>query len=284
MRWELFLGCFNGPRVYRKYRELGAATETSNGTYKSNFLEDQCGFVVGAIETCWTIALYTSPILIINAATRRTILGMSPEFALKLALGVAFVYGGAYLGRGLGRAMNKDYLQFLQTLFTATSQRNEKNVALINNTMRNLRKYDFDFRYWPIDYQWRETDKDGEKIHARRHLPKVQRPADEGFLKRIFLDGLSYAVAPTVAIRLAYPGTLAMIQTAVAPALDQGRTKLVEEMSGRRFKLRTKTGSEIDTMYVDRRNDQKYANGNVLVSILEGIFRETSFSDAWFRF
>lgn len=38
-----------------------------------------------------------------------------------------------------------------------------------------------------------------------------------------------------------------------APVLLQGRTKLVEREEGERFKLKTRDGNEIDSMFVDRR-------------------------------
>lgn len=228
MYWELFLSCFNGPRVYRKYREgnfLVEQQQQPNGIYKTNFLEEHCGFVVGMIETSWSIIFYVSPFLAVSAAYRRTLLGMSPEFALKLALGLAFVYGGAYLGRGLGRAMNKDYLTFLQILFSAKNTSSSSNAgAALTTNLRNLRRYDFDFQHWPIDYRWRDEDKFGEKIHPRKFLPDYETDKEEGTIKKFLMDGLSYAVAHTVGRRMAYPGTLALIQTAVAPALDQGKS------------------------------------------------------------
>ena len=40
---------------------------------------------------------------------------------------------------------------------------------------------------------------------------------------------------------------------------------LVFQKKGIRAKLLTEDGNEIDTMFVDRRNDTRYPNGNILV-------------------
>lgn len=48
----------------------------------------------------------------------------------------------------------------------------------------------------------------------------------------------------------------------------QGRIKLIEEFSGERFKLSTRDGNHIDSIFIDRR--EKHANGRTLVICCEG--------------
>merc|ERR1711976_414414 len=56
----------------------------------------------------------------------------------------------------------------------------------------------------------------------------------------------------------------------MSAVLMQGRAKLVEEKKGMRAKLLAEDGNEIDTMFIDRRNDPNNPNGNILVVCCEG--------------
>lgn len=49
----------------------------------------------------------------------------------------------------------------------------------------------------------------------------------------------------------------------------QGRTKLVEENKGQRFKLKTRDNNEIDTIFVDQRH-KNTTNSKILVICCEG--------------
>lgn len=52
------------------------------------------------------------------------------------------------------------------------------------------------------------------------------------------------------------------------PMLLQGRTKLITEERGKRNKVKTSDGNEIDTVFIDNRN--KSTNGRTLVFCSEG--------------
>lgn len=67
-----------------------------------------------------------------------------------------------------------------------------------------------------------------------------------------------------------YPGSLWILQAGVSTALLDGRSKLVEEKKGKRYKLKSETNNSVDCMFMDRRNDPRYPNGNVLVISCEG--------------
>lgn len=67
-----------------------------------------------------------------------------------------------------------------------------------------------------------------------------------------------------------YPGSLWILQAGVWPALLDGRSKLVEDRKGKRYKLRTSMNHSVDCMFVDRRNNSRYPNGNTLVITCEG--------------
>jgi len=57
--------------------------------------------------------------------------------------------------------------------------------------------------------------------------------------------------------------------------LIQGRRTLIEEENGLRYKVKTKDNNEIDTCFVDNRNNS--ANGKILVICSEGMLIFTSF-------
>jgi len=81
---------------------------------------------------------------------------------------------------------------------------------------------------------------------------------------------LCYFAIHTFGRRLMYPGTLWLLQMGVWPSLLDGRSKLVEERYGKRYKLKTSQNNSVDCMFVDRRNDRHYPNGNILVIACEG--------------
>merc|ERR1719334_2067755 len=172
--------------------------------------------------------------------------------------------------RAIGRLANSDYKRFTTSLHRARQ-----------GQVVDIRRYDFDFWAWPVDFYWNE----GPRGDPRTDVPlKRIYPAEpEGgrtFLGKIIgapWSFMCYAMANTVGYRLLYPGTLGFIQTALHNALLQGRAKLVEERGGRRAKIRTRDGNDIDTMFVDRRNRSTHASaggnpadGQFLVICSEG--------------
>ena len=129
-----------------------------------------------------------------------------------------------------------DYKRFTTTLYRARQ-----------GQVVDIRRYDFDFWAWPVDFYWNE----GPRGDPRTDVPlKRIFPAEpEGgrtFLGKIIgapWSFMCYAMANTVGYRLLYPGTLGFIQTALHNALLQGRAKLVEERGGiYLFIIRLKSG------------------------------------------
>lgn len=82
----------------------------------------------------------------------------------------------------------------------------------------------------------------------------------------------SYFMAHMFGRRLMYPGSLALIQTAMTPYFEQGRTKHVRQRNGVRAKLLAADGNYIDGMFLDRRNKSlgESHRGNKLVICCEG--------------
>jgi len=123
-----------------------------------------------------------------------------------------------------------------------------------------LRHYDFEFSHWPVDFQTPESSGiSGKELTQNRRRVGI---------KGIPCELIAYIMAHTIGRRMLFPGSVALLQNAVDPMLQQGRTSLVEEHRGRRNKLLTSDGNEIDTMFVDRRVDSQL--GETLVICCEG--------------
>ena len=57
---------------------------------------------------------------------------------------------------------------------------------------------------------------------------------------------------PSAGISLVYPGSMGVMRMMLDQHLLEGRTKLILEYGGERFKLRTRDKNDIDTMYVNQ--------------------------------
>ena len=64
---------------------------------------------------------------------------------------------------------------------------------------------------------------------------------------------MSWLMVHSFGIKLVYPGSIGLMQSALAEPLQTGREKLIREKKGVRYKLETIDGSSIDTMFFDRR-------------------------------
>jgi hypothetical protein len=51
-----------------------------------------------------------------------------------------------------------------------------------------------------------------------------------------------------------YPGSVWLLQKAIQNVLIDGRTKLIEEQNGKRYKLLARDSNHIDCLFVDKRN------------------------------
>lgn len=72
-----------------------------------------------------------------------------------------------------------------------------------------------------------------------------------------------------------YPGSMSLIQSYLHEMLVAGRVKLIEEERARRYKVRTVDDNDIDTIFVDNRDQQPstsggISNGRTLVICSEG--------------
>ncbi|GFR31373.1 hypothetical protein TNCT_473981, partial [Trichonephila clavata] len=257
-----FFRCIFGPRVYRLYKN-----ESSQGKdYTGNSLEHYSDGIVKtalfSLSMAWSLGLYTFPLLA-SLMYRRgyfTTEGMITLYKLSSTVGLIFFV--SMFIRGVGRMMNSDYLNFIAAL-DAYKQNKSRDVKF------QMARYDFDFKEWPIDFYWNETLVDQSK--PKTYISKATHK--NGIFDKLTglpCDILSYIAIHTFGRMMIYPGSIGLLNTFLSPILLKGRSKLVEEHNGQRFKLLTKDGNEIDSMFVDRRNNVNFANGNILVICCEG--------------
>ena len=114
-----------------------------------------------------------------------------------------------------------------------------------------LSRFDFDFTQWPIDFRWNDSQMTDNK-KAPQLLSSGRHSRRTIFLS-IPCDIINYLVVTTIGRRMLYPGSVSLLQLAISGALQEGRTKLVEQDSGERYKLLARDNNHIDCMFVDRR-------------------------------
>lgn len=153
------LKCFTGPELYKRYR---IAPDGTPLTYSANFLETSGGTVISLLRGCYHVGIYLSP-FILHSLYRRGLYGSS-ELLMKVGVWATMIYVGATFFRGIGRMVNRDYLEFIAVLNLTQSQPTNESYK------RLLRQYDFDFHHWPLDYGW-QNELNNETVKPRKFLP-----------------------------------------------------------------------------------------------------------------
>ncbi|GFU16528.1 hypothetical protein NPIL_547091 [Nephila pilipes] len=251
-----FFRCVFGPRVYRLYKNESSQGKDYTGNPLEHYSDGIVRTALFSLSMAWSLGLYTSPLLA-SLMYRRgyfTTEGMITLYKLSSTVGLIFFV--SMFIRGVGRIMNSDYLNFVAAL-DAYKQNKSRDIKF------QMAQYDFDFKEWPVDFYWNESVVDQSK--PKTYISKAAR-RNSIFDKVTSLpcDILSYFAIHTFGRMMIYPGSIGLLNTFLSPILLKGRSKLVEEYNGERFKLLTKDGNEIDSMFVDRRNNANFANGNIL--------------------
>ncbi|OQR72476.1 abhydrolase domain-containing protein 16A-like [Tropilaelaps mercedesae] len=253
------LKCISGPRLYRIYK-----TEMSQGKlYEPNCLEAYSDNIVRslgyALSFAWSLAAFTSPV-IAYVLYRRGFCTLEGFYYLsRLASVVVVVWVGTLCLRGVGRCANRDYLKFIAALEEAAT-----NKAA-------LRAFDGDFDAWPVDFSWSDVESSKDK-------PRVVVPprvsGDSGMFLTILRDlplrFIGYLCIHSFGRHMMYPGAVKLFQAAIGPMLLEGRAKLMEQHGATRYKLATRDGNFIDTVFVDRRGLKEAPQGQTLILCCEG--------------
>lgn len=96
--------------------------------------------------------------------------------------------------------------------------------------------YDCQFEAVPVTYEMKESTK---AVLPHSFLTEYCTPG--GLAAHLF------------GRHLIYPGSVQLLKYILSPHLEEGRTNGVIKDGGKRAKIRTQDGNEIDTMFIDRR-------------------------------
>lgn len=172
-------------------------------------------------------------------------------FFTKLGCGACTIVLISLLLRGLGRSNNAMYERFSRALEASS------NTNSSEETVNAVRQFDFDFDCFPINF-FASNQIDDKKSEARSVKVATSAPC------RL----LGYLAIHTFGIKMIYPGSVRLLQSYLHPMLLAGRSKLIEEFNGTRYKLRTVDDNDIDTIFIDNRGLSP--NGGTLVLCSEG--------------
>jgi len=247
-----FLRCLFGPRLLRLNLRQGLVTD-----YEAIAAEQWGDTIITSVSCAARILLYASP-LVLPLAVRQGWVSMTGEGVISLSkflTGLGIVVAGAILLRTLGRLSNPAYTQFIKELANAKKDLTSSGKAVMS-------RYDFDFSAWPVDWDVRSQEGDRSK-------PLLYLSNSEGnSVTKLPMDMLAWLLTHTFGISLVYPGSMSFMKMLVERPLIEGRTKLMLEQGGERFKVATIDGNMIDTMFVDQR--AKNSSGGTLVLCCEG--------------
>lgn len=178
-----------------------------------------------------------------------------PRALFDLGLTLSTLYVLALCLRAYGRAGNAHYLEFVQAFMRAS-----QNFDAQAKTA--LRRFDFDFRAWPVEF-------DAATLTASKSIDPPTSSGAFNSLAYLPHKVSAWLLINTLGLKLIYPGsTRWFLQPMVGPSLTQQRGVLVGKQGGERFKLRTRDGNQIDSMFFDRRPLE--GNGQFLVIVCEG--------------
>jgi len=246
-----FLRCVFGPQLLRLNLRAGLATD-----YQPVTAERWGDSVLFSVSVAAKMLVYASPI-VLPWALRQGWISLTLEgavFVSKFLTGLGIVVAGALVLRTLGRLSNPAYTQFVTVLANAKRDYSAENKKLIS-------QYDFHFSGWPID--WSVLNHTGDPSKPLVYLPSNQTSNWTMWP----MDWLAWLLTHSFGISLVYPGSMGIMKYLVERPLIEGRTKLVLEHGGERFKVETRDGNLIDTMFVDQRSKN---SGSTLVICCEG--------------
>lgn len=251
----IFFKCLNSPSLFMLLRNCW---ERYNPNDFEKFGEN-CLFIILLGSK---LGLYTSPFIML-CLYRRGYLCLDGMMTLtKFSVSVGVILGTSYCIRSYGRCTNPRYTEFYSKL-------DEVKKAPSERTLKNIKNYDFEFESWPVEYEYSQS------LAVPRSQDAASWRSTITSLIKSPCSVIGYMVLHTFGIRMLYPGSTSILNYVLFNVLMDGRKTLIENMNGIRYKLKTKDGNYIDTMFVDKRPrpgsvNQTTSKGNTLVICSEG--------------
>lgn len=237
------------PKLYKEYGD-----GSTHKFYEPGGLEKWGDQIISTLSMMWNISYYTSPLIVTFLYRRGYFVAESITTFGKLTTGIGLLVVISLCMRGIGRSQNKVYSKFIKALETARAN------ATSDEAKNSLRAFDFEFKYWPVDFS--VADKAGDKTKGDTRKTKPF------WMASLPCEVVAYIAIHSFGIRMIYPGSVKLIQSYLQPMLIQGRAKLIEEDHAKRYKLRAIDNNHVDTVFVDNRDVT--TNGKTLVICSEG--------------
>jgi alpha/beta hydrolase fold len=206
----------------------------------------------------FSLAKYSSPIITLYFYKKGYLVTDNISQLMKISTGIGIIVVLSYCIRGFGRSQSETYCRFVKILEETKSNYNEAE------NKKKLRKYDFEFEAWPVDWSMKSID---TKENKSKKTATITPRGSVNWISPCSIA--AYVAIHTFGLKMIYPGSIRLIQKYLHPMLVQGRAKLVLESNATRNKIETVDGNEIDTIFVDNRQT-KSDNGKTLVITAEG--------------
>ncbi|KAG5682428.1 hypothetical protein PVAND_011781 [Polypedilum vanderplanki] len=243
------------PRLFRDYNDGSSLT----AMYNEIGFEKLGGSLLSFCGLFFNFFKYGSPVISFYLYKRGYFSIEHFGYIFKVSTGIGLFVVLSYCIRAFGRSQSDVYKKFINDW----SEAKENPADSLNK--KKLRLYDFEFDKWPIDWSVKHllNDKDNKSIiiHHKDRSSKVNWMSPCSIAAFIAIH--------TFGLKMIYPGSISLINKYLHSILVQGRTRLVKEKKGNRYKIQTIDDNEIDTMFIDNRNT-RYDNGRYLVVCAEG--------------
>lgn len=274
--FKKLLECTFGPRLYSFYKLVGHTVSSStpevlnrSHRYQPNSLESISDNVIRVSKIITSFGVYISPVLLTYLVYKRSVSNsiansLDQNVIAKMFATAISLLIGSFCIRGFARYTNQDYQTFLKVLKDTRS-----NPSVSNK--RILVHFNADFSAYPIDFKCSDArDKRAPATYNKLYMTQAEETSLmlDNFPLKWPLEVIMTLIMKTVGRRLIYPGSLSFLQTLMHPAIESGRSKLIEEHGGVRHKLESYDGNHIDSMFIDRRGSTP--NGDYLVIGCEG--------------
>ncbi|KAH8395249.1 hypothetical protein KR222_003989 [Zaprionus bogoriensis] len=245
-----FFNYIFGPKLYMEYKGV---PEPQRKMYEPGAVEKFGEQILSTLSVVWSVSYYTSPLIFTFLYRRGYLVADSMPTLAKFSTSVGLIVVISLLMRGIGRRQSRAYTNMINAL----------NQAKTNRSSDALRRFDIDFSAWPVDFDVKALAGDLKKptsiVSRREGLNFATLP----------YEVIAYVAIHTFGLSMIYPGSVKLLQKFMRPMLISGRAKLIEDDNGIRNKVKTIDSNEIDTLFIDNRNDN-VGNGKTLVICSEG--------------
>lgn len=248
-----FLSYVFGPKLYQEYG-------LDKKLYEPGGLERFGDQIISTLSLMWNISYYTSPFIVTFLYKRGYLVADSISSFAKFTTSIGIIVVITLCIRGFGRTQSKSYVKMIKAIEMSKLSSSDEE------TKRELRKFDFDFRSWQVDFDARSVQGDAKK---RQLISASSRDIRQLRFANLPCKLAAYCAIHTFGIRMIYPGYIKILQNYLNSFLIEGRANLVEKHNGVRYKVKTVDYNDIDSIFVDNRQNGSI-NGNTLVICSEG--------------